>query len=57
MSDVPGEGRFEDELHEIPATAIAHEGDAAPVLPLEIADPGEANRGITLFVCFAQRVV
>jgi hypothetical protein len=30
---------FQDELHEVAATAVADEGDAAPVLPFEIASP------------------
>ena len=47
VSDVPGESRFEDELHEIPATAIAHEGDAAPVLPFEVTDSCWTDEGYT----------
>lgn len=44
--DVLREGGIQNELHEIPATAIAHEGDAAPVLSLEIADAADEKRGL-----------
>ena len=43
MIDVLRVVLFQDELHEVAATAVADEGDSAPVLPFEIADPAAIN--------------